>query len=174
MNYAERLTVPLRWWVQGTMLVASLWLAVLVATPEPFAWSVAAIALAAMVALFVSYGRARVGVVDGELVTAGGRVLSVTNMAMFGAMPVGSLLAAVLGEKLGAWSGGWFGPEASGAAAVQLGVGSMALLLTVLGVLLLVFRTPEIDGPGPGADVPQRARGLWRGMTAAAHRPHVA
>ena len=103
-----------------------------------------------------------------------GRVLSVTNMAMFGAMPVGSLLAAVLGEKLGAWSGGWFGPGASGAAAVQLGVGSMALLLTVLGVLLLVFRTPEIDGPGPGADVPQRARGLWRGMTAAAHRPHVA
>lgn len=68
MNYAERLTVPLRWWVQGTMLVASLWLAVLVATPEAFAWSVAAIALAAMVALFVSYGRARVGVVDGELV----------------------------------------------------------------------------------------------------------
>ena len=34
MDYAERLTVPLRWWVQGTMLVASLWLAVLAATPR--------------------------------------------------------------------------------------------------------------------------------------------
>ena len=31
--YAERLTVPLRWWVQGTMLVASLWLAIVVALP---------------------------------------------------------------------------------------------------------------------------------------------
>ena len=33
VEYAERLAVPLRWWVQGTMLVASLWLAVVVALP---------------------------------------------------------------------------------------------------------------------------------------------
>ena len=39
MDYAERLTVPLRWWAQGTMLVASLWLAVLVATDEVGEWS---------------------------------------------------------------------------------------------------------------------------------------
>ena len=32
-TYAERLAVPLRWWVQGTMLVASLWLATVVALP---------------------------------------------------------------------------------------------------------------------------------------------
>ncbi|WP_322921872.1 DUF3093 domain-containing protein [Nocardioides renjunii] len=62
MDYAERLTVPLRWWAQGTMLVASLWLAVLAATPEVVAWSVTAGALAVMVALFVSYGSARVAV----------------------------------------------------------------------------------------------------------------
>ena len=65
MDYAERLTVPLRWWVQGTMLVASLWLAVLAATPEVVAWSVTAVAVALMVALFVGYGRARVVVGDG-------------------------------------------------------------------------------------------------------------
>ncbi len=64
MDYAERLTVPLRWWVQGTMLVASLWLAVLAATPEVVAWSVTAVAVAVMVALFVAYGRARVAVED--------------------------------------------------------------------------------------------------------------
>ena len=58
MDYAERLTVPLRWWVQGTMLVASLWLAVLAATPEVVAWSVSAVALALMVALLVGYGSA--------------------------------------------------------------------------------------------------------------------
>ena len=64
MDYAERLTVPLRWWVQGTMLVASLWLAVLAATPEVVAWSVTAVAVALMVALFVGYGRVRVAVED--------------------------------------------------------------------------------------------------------------
>lgn len=70
MDYAERLTVPLRWWVQGTMLVASLWLAVLVATPEVLAWSVAAVGVALMVGLFVSYGRATLGV-EGDQVRAG-------------------------------------------------------------------------------------------------------
>jgi hypothetical protein len=67
VDYAERLTVPLRWWVQGTMLVASLWLAVLAATPEVVAWSVTAVAVVLMVALFVGYGRARVAVEDGSL-----------------------------------------------------------------------------------------------------------
>jgi hypothetical protein len=62
--YAERLTVPLRWWVQGTMFVATLWLAVLAATPEVFAWSVTAVAMAVLVALFVGYGRPRVSVDD--------------------------------------------------------------------------------------------------------------
>ncbi len=67
VDYAERLTVPLRWWAQGTMLVASLWLAVLAATPGPVAWSATFAALALMIALFVAYGRARVSVGDGEL-----------------------------------------------------------------------------------------------------------
>jgi hypothetical protein len=70
VDYAERLTVPLRWWVQGTMLVASLWLAVLAATPEVVAWSVTAVALALMVTLFVSYGRPVVSV-DGTTLRAG-------------------------------------------------------------------------------------------------------
>lgn len=62
MDYAERLTVPLRWWVQGTMFVASLWLAVLAATPEAVAWSVTALAMAVLVAVLVGYGRPRVSV----------------------------------------------------------------------------------------------------------------
>lgn len=70
MDYAERLTVPLRWWVQGTMFVASLWLAVLAATPEAVAWSVTALAMAVLVALFVGYGRPRVSV-DGTTFRAG-------------------------------------------------------------------------------------------------------
>jgi hypothetical protein len=70
VDYAERLTVPLRWWVQGTMFVASLWLAVLAATPEVVAWSVTAVAIAVLVALFVGYGRPRVSV-DGTTLRAG-------------------------------------------------------------------------------------------------------
>lgn len=72
MDYAERLTVPLRWWVQGTMLVAAMWLAVLVATPEAeaVAWVVTAVALALLVSLMVGYGRARVAV-EGTTLYAG-------------------------------------------------------------------------------------------------------
>ena len=76
MDHAERLTVPLRWWVQGTMLVASFWLAILAATPdrEAIAWGVTALALAVMVAAFVTYGSARVEVRDGHLRAGRARV----------------------------------------------------------------------------------------------------
>jgi hypothetical protein len=63
--YAERLGVPLRWWVQGTMLVATLWLAVVVAMPPLGAWIVTAVALAALSLGLWSYGAARVVVADG-------------------------------------------------------------------------------------------------------------
>lgn len=63
--YDERLGVPLRWWVQGVMLVASLWLALVVAVPGPAAWLCTAIALALLAALLLSYGGARVSVGDG-------------------------------------------------------------------------------------------------------------
>lgn len=64
-TYRERLGVPLRWWVQGTMLVASLWLACIVAMPDPVAWSVTAVALAVLVAVLVSYGSTRLEVGGG-------------------------------------------------------------------------------------------------------------
>lgn len=67
MEYAERLSVPLRWWVQGTMLVASLWLALVVALPEPLAWAITAAAMALLGLLLLSYGAARISVGDGEL-----------------------------------------------------------------------------------------------------------
>ena len=69
-SYAERLGVPLRCWVQGTMLVATLWLAVVVAVPGPVAWVVTAIALAGLFGGLWAYGNARVSV-DGESFRAG-------------------------------------------------------------------------------------------------------
>ena len=65
--YTERLGVPLRWWVQGTMLVAMLWLAVAVATPTPVAWLVTAVALALLFFCLWAFGNARVVVSHGEL-----------------------------------------------------------------------------------------------------------
>src|SRR3954469_10955120 len=64
-RYDERLGVPLRWWVQGVMLVASLWWALIVAVPGLAAWLCSGLALALLAALLVSYGSARVGVEDG-------------------------------------------------------------------------------------------------------------
>jgi Protein of unknown function (DUF3093) len=66
-HYSERLAVPLRWWVQGTMLVASLWLAVVVALPEALAWAISGAAMALLVVLLLAYGSARIVVGDGEL-----------------------------------------------------------------------------------------------------------
>ena len=67
LPFAERLTVPLRWWVQATMLVASLWLALVVALPGALAWTISAAAMALAVGLLLSYGSARVVVGDGVL-----------------------------------------------------------------------------------------------------------
>jgi len=66
-RFDERLTVPLRWWVQGTMLVASLWLALVVAIPFAWACGITAVALLAMGAGFLRYGAARVRLADGVL-----------------------------------------------------------------------------------------------------------
>lgn len=70
VDYAERLSVPLRWWVQGTMLVASFWLAVLAAVPpelEYIAWTTTGAALLLMAAAFLSYGSARIAVDASQL-----------------------------------------------------------------------------------------------------------
>lgn len=66
-TYRERLSVPIRWWAQGTMLIATLWLAVIVAVPPVGAWIITAVAVALMAALFLTYGSVTITVVDGEL-----------------------------------------------------------------------------------------------------------
>ncbi|MBM0126959.1 DUF3093 domain-containing protein [Pimelobacter simplex] len=66
-RYQERLRVPLRWWAQGTMLVATLWLTLIVALighAAWLAWVVTGLVLAGMAAWLRSYGGARVVVSD--------------------------------------------------------------------------------------------------------------
>ncbi len=74
VEYVERLTVPLRWWVQGTMLVATVWLATIVALPPVAAWIITAIALALMSALLVGYGAAAIKVDRGQLIAGRARI----------------------------------------------------------------------------------------------------
>lgn len=52
------------------MLVATVWLALIVAVPASVAWSITGVALALLVVLFVSYGSARVSL-DGGTLRAG-------------------------------------------------------------------------------------------------------
>ena len=73
-TYDERLHVPLRWWVQGVMLVASLWLAMIVALPAVLAWVLTGVALAGLAGLMLGYGSARIRVADGQLYAARARI----------------------------------------------------------------------------------------------------
>lgn len=66
--FEERLRVPLRWWVQATMFLASLWLAFIVAMPPGkawIAWAATGVLSGLVVALLLGYGSARVRVADG-------------------------------------------------------------------------------------------------------------
>lgn len=67
VRYRERLGVPLRWWVQGTMLVATFWLALVVAVPGGLAWVITAAAMLLVAAALISYGSVQVVVDGGEL-----------------------------------------------------------------------------------------------------------
>lgn len=66
-QYRERLRVPFRWWIQGNLLVASFWLALVVAVPEALAWGIST-ALALILAMGLrTYGGSRILVEDGWL-----------------------------------------------------------------------------------------------------------
>lgn len=66
-SYSERLHVPLRWWVQATMFLATVWLAFTVATPLWFAWAATAVLLGIVFGLFAWVGATRIEVRDGVL-----------------------------------------------------------------------------------------------------------
>jgi hypothetical protein len=66
-SHHERLRVPLRWWVQGTMLIATFWLAFVVSMPATWAWTATGVLVLLMVLLLWGYGSPRVEVEDGWL-----------------------------------------------------------------------------------------------------------
>jgi hypothetical protein len=66
VRYRERLGVPLRWWVQATMFLATLWLAFIVATPAWLAWTATGACLAVTFGLMAYVGSALVEVTGTE------------------------------------------------------------------------------------------------------------
>ncbi|MBS4754372.1 DUF3093 domain-containing protein [Nocardioides sp. zg-ZUI104] len=68
-GYHERLRVPLRWWAQGTMLIATLWLTLIVAligsSAAWVAWGATAAAMVLLAAFLRIYGDAKIVVRDG-------------------------------------------------------------------------------------------------------------
>jgi hypothetical protein len=65
--YRERLHVPLRWWVQATMFLATVWLAFIVALPGWLAWSSSGALFVLVYGLFAWLGSTEVAVRDGVL-----------------------------------------------------------------------------------------------------------
>ncbi|WP_203335597.1 DUF3093 domain-containing protein [Nocardioides limicola] len=69
--YVERLGVPLRWWVQGTMLLACFWLAFIVTPmPEAVSWALTGVIGCLIAGGYLWYGAATIRV-DGSVFTAG-------------------------------------------------------------------------------------------------------
>jgi MFS family permease len=92
-----------------------------------------------------------------------GRVMAISNTFVFGAMPAGSLLAGLIAE--------WVSGRADDGFGTQVGVGALSVALTAAGLVMLIWRTPEIDGIKPGEAGFERRPGLIPGLTASAHRP---
>lgn len=66
-GYRERLTVPLRWWVQVTMFLVTLWLAFIVSMPAWLAWTTFGGCCAVAVGFLLWIGSPVVEVADGRL-----------------------------------------------------------------------------------------------------------
>jgi hypothetical protein len=73
-EYRERLYVPLRWWVQATMFLATVWLAFTVALPTWIAWTGSGVMLAVVFGMFAWVGASRVEVRDGVLYAGPARI----------------------------------------------------------------------------------------------------
>lgn len=92
-----------------------------------------------------------------------GRVSAIANIASLASTPVGAILGGVVGTILA-------GRDYEGLAAV-IALGFLSLCLLVASILMLTFRTPEIDAIDPAHPAGIRRPGLLLGVLASTHRP---
>ena len=72
--YRERLAVPFRWWVQWTVMIGTFWLALIVAVPEPLAWTITAVLMVVLAAALRGYGSSTIVVTDEWLYAGRARI----------------------------------------------------------------------------------------------------
>ncbi|MBS0191373.1 MAG: MFS transporter [Phycisphaerales bacterium] len=102
-----------------------------------------------------------------------GRVMAVCNMVALGLMPVGPYLASFFGD-LASRSVKHLAPSYWHTGLdTQAGIAFTALILVGAGVVMVIWRTPEVDGLKPGETGFDRVPGFLRGLTASAHRPRA-
>jgi len=99
-----------------------------------------------------------------------GRVSAVTNTIAMGLMPLGTVIASRSGHA-GEWLLRRTAPSlVHPGTGTQIGLAVVSVILIVAGAVMLTWRTPEVDGLHPGDPGYDRSPGLWRGLTARAHR----
>lgn len=91
-----------------------------------------------------------------------GRVLAICNTISFGSMALGAIGAGGIGELVA-------GKTSEGLGA-HVGLGVFAVALVIVGLVMLTWRVPEIDGIAPGEPGYDRKPGLLRGVLASTHR----
>lgn len=100
-----------------------------------------------------------------------GRVSAVVNSIALGLMPVGTWVAAAVGD-LSERALQEVRPElVHQGSATQLALSFASTVLIIASIVMLIWRTPEVDGIEPGDPGFDRRPGFWRGVTASAHRP---
>jgi MFS family permease len=92
-----------------------------------------------------------------------GRVLALANVFSFGATALGTVGAGLIGERLK--------QSVGGGAATQASVVLLALPLMVAGIVMLLWRTPEVDGMARPSGGGRPSRSLVNAITAREHRP---
>lgn len=103
-----------------------------------------------------------------------GRISSVVNMIAMGLMPLGPILASATGhaaERLFVSSGLI---HKTPGLSTQLGLAICAAILLVASLVMLIWRTPEVDNINPDDPTYDRQPGLLRGIFAPNHRPRPA
>lgn len=97
-----------------------------------------------------------------------GRVMALVNVAVFGSMAIGPLITGKLAEGLDTKH-----IHIEPGQGVQIGVATTGVLLSIASLIMLIWRTPEVDGLKPGDVGYDRKPGLLRGILATAHRPRA-
>ncbi|MBX3403732.1 MAG: MFS transporter [Phycisphaeraceae bacterium] len=93
-----------------------------------------------------------------------GRVMATANVASFGATAIGTAAAGWLGESVSGWSG-------DKSLGTHVAVGGLAVVLLCAGIIMLLWRVPQVDGPEVPYKPGTNKRSLLEGLTARSHWP---